>query len=149
MQNNALYTTRDFKEQIDIKWLNKAINDINKFDHGIKIHEESGESDDFVTLVLPENIYFSGINFDMEILDYSPRLSVNEAGEFFFKFDAQCGMPATIWLNEEDASTWVAGIESCDELLNTNIEDLPTDEFEELTAAKFKALTTVKYHDPL
>lgn len=136
----------DWKEHVKGSDLAKAIKEVEKFGYGSKVIENAVNtgSDSYVTLVVPEYYNLDTLGEDVDnILAFADAMHITKDGGLWFKFDAQCGMPAAGWLSQKDSVCWVEGIQASDELSPSNPYKPHKSEVAELKKAKAKALKLV------
>lgn len=141
----------DWKDRIKGSDLAKAIKEVEKCGHGSKVIDSAVDTgnDSIITLVVPEFYDLDRLSEDVgDIFGYTDQCCVTKGGKrldgfdsLWFKFDAQCGMPATPWLNAEDSIRWVEGITASDELTNKYSTE---EEKVECKKVKAKALDMLK-----
>ena len=118
--NNVRYFFLDWKEKVSESKLKIAIKEVLKFGNGIKIITNGIETnnDSYAVLIVPEYFNFDILTEEVgNIFYFASAVHVDKDNKLWFKFDAQCGLPATDWLNTVDSQTWVEKIETIDNTL--------------------------------
>lgn len=133
MEANVRFCAMDWKDSVDPKWLHKAVKEIEGLGRGSSVEEHhSAVCDSKIVLVLPGDAGYRSIPNDLaDILAYCEEMSIN-GGEFHFRFSAESGMPATPWLNYDQALDWVNGIACSDELSCDTLGEVEKAEYTEI-----------------
>jgi len=119
---NIFWNSRDWKQSIDTKWLNKAMKAVSAMRHGVQMFDgsdavQSGD-DSISTIVCPSNVQWKPLSEDTsDLLGYCSEIHATTDGTLSFKFPKQAGIPATDWLDEKAAQAHIVKIQEEDERL--------------------------------
>ena len=119
---NILWTSRDWKESINTKWLNKAMKTISPMRHGVQVFDGSDAvntgDDSIATIVCPANIQWKPLSEDTsDLLGYASEIHATTDGTLSFRFPEDSGVPATDWLDEKAAQAHIVKIQEESERL--------------------------------
>jgi hypothetical protein len=138
---NVRWFCYDWKERIKGSDLAKAIKEVEAMGRGSMVLDNAVDTgnDSLVTLVLPEGfeINIPGEEFG-DLLGWAEEIHLDSSSVFWFKFSAQCGMPATDWLKIKDATTWINGLMASEELESKYTDESEKPEFRKLKAKALK-----------
>lgn len=134
---NVRWFCYDWKERIKGSDLAKAIKEVEALGGGSVVLDNAVNtgSDSLVTLVVPKGEGIGELDEEFgDLLGWAEEIHLDSNSVFWFKFSAQCGMPATDWMQMKDATTWIDGLMASEEL-----ESKYTDKSEKPKFRKLKA----------
>jgi len=115
---NVRWQSRDWKESIDVKWLQKTMKEVQAMGHGCQMLDGSDAvnlgDDSMTTVVCPANVQWKPIT-ESDVLGYVDEMHVAKDGTLSFKFLAEYGLPETGWLTEKEAQKHVDELIEADE----------------------------------
>lgn len=107
---NVRWQGRDWKESIDVKWLQKAMKEVQVLGHGCQVLDGSDAvnmgDDSLTTVVCPANVEWKAIT-ESDVLGYCDEIHAAPDGTLSFRFLEEDMLPSKDWMDEKTAQAHV------------------------------------------